>query len=708
MTRIFQQRYTPTCLPLRASILAALLCLASTQDAQASDLSFLLNAPGFRVTSISADGKVIAGWLTIADANYSSGERTNLAYYSSTGQLNIVDLDSSTPSNLYRRANVPTGISANGAVIVGNIFQCTDIIRCRTTAFRWNPEGGFRYLTAPSGIPLENSVYLSDTEALGVSGDGNVVVGFAHSRSPLLPAPQVALVWRNDAQTRHIFFAEHKASAATAASFDGSVVAGYSCNDYNCQAFRWTETTGGVLLGTIGGNGSSRATDISMDGQVITGQSRVLGTLEQQAFRWTPETGMVGLGTLPGHQRSDGLAISGDGKVIVGYSSPATSSIAESRAIRWSQETGLQAFDQYLATNRVQLPTGIILTHAIDTSQDGSVTVGHAYDIEMKKTLAWVARIGNGPPGIITDTSGFMAGLGATSQLMANTASNLPESLVSGSRNRTIFDRITASGNSCAWATAAVNFHDDNAGRQSTFDAGICKNFGSWRAAASIGNLSIRQRISTNVNGRATANNITFEAATRFGDGWEFDILAAVGRHDLRFDRSYMNGNAQETSAGKANGNYGALRTRILARNLWGTETTKLTPHFSISRTSVELESTTETGGAFPTKYTGADWRSTNASTGVSVAMNAGQRTSITTTLDFTHRISEPDATIGADPGVPLATQLDADNVDRNWLNVAVQLDHYLSDRSALQLGISASSRDTSNIGVGVTYSIVF
>ena len=93
-------------------------------------------------------------------------------------------------------------------------------------------------------------------------------------------------------------------SGATAISSDGKVV-GYSQDARgNYRAFLWTPdqpngTTGTMIdLGTLGGN-EVWATDVNAAGQVVGG-STLPGEREGHAFVWTQATGMVDLGTRGG------------------------------------------------------------------------------------------------------------------------------------------------------------------------------------------------------------------------------------------------------------------------------------------------------------------------------------------------------------------------------------------------------------------------
>jgi probable HAF family extracellular repeat protein len=129
-------------------------------------------------------------------------------------------------------------------------------------------------------------------------------------------------------------------------SRDSKTAIGYIDNGFFTpyHAFRWTESTGLVDLGTLDPPNnvtkSSYAHDVSSDGSVIVGFSSTPG-LWEHAFRWTAATGMVDLGSgaapgLDGSSRAYGT--SADGNVVVGWSSFPTTTAA----FRWTEIGGFQ------------------------------------------------------------------------------------------------------------------------------------------------------------------------------------------------------------------------------------------------------------------------------------------------------------------------------------------------------------------------------
>jgi probable HAF family extracellular repeat protein len=83
------------------------------------------------------------------------------------------------------------------------------------------------------------------------------------------------------------------------ASADGSRLVGWrNFPDGRSEAILWTDGSGTVLLGTLGGT-HSFAEGISADGSTVVGDSDNADGI-REGFLWTEVTGMVGLGSLGG------------------------------------------------------------------------------------------------------------------------------------------------------------------------------------------------------------------------------------------------------------------------------------------------------------------------------------------------------------------------------------------------------------------------
>jgi len=110
---------------------------------------------------------------------------------------------------------------------------------------------------------------------------------------------------------------------------DSGVVVGYSeTADGYVHAFRWTLGEGMTDLGTLGGD-SSRSVAVNANGMIV-GQSSTTHDAYNHAFAWTPKGGMVDLGTLDGNTVATAVNIHG---MVVGRSG--------SRAFVWTKSTGM-------------------------------------------------------------------------------------------------------------------------------------------------------------------------------------------------------------------------------------------------------------------------------------------------------------------------------------------------------------------------------
>jgi probable HAF family extracellular repeat protein len=158
----------------------------------------------------------------------------------------------------------------------------------------------------------------------GVSADGNVVVGYSYSASGIEAFRWTAatgLVGLGDLPGGSFN------SYSISVSADGNTVVGGSLSASGYEAFRWTAATGMVGLGDLpGGSFDSYPTAVSADGSTVVGGSSTAAGY--RGFIWDPVNGMrdlaqvlefdQGLTSVHGWQLFEPEAISDDGRVIVG------------------------------------------------------------------------------------------------------------------------------------------------------------------------------------------------------------------------------------------------------------------------------------------------------------------------------------------------------------------------------------------------------
>jgi uncharacterized membrane protein len=215
-------------------------------------------------------------------------------------------------------------------------------------------------LLAPPADALSLIDLGAGSSVSGVSADGSAAVGQGTDGE--------ALRWTTSGGVQSLGVlpgnesAPGRASAAFAASTDGSVVVGVDSTGAD-QAFVWTEAGGMQPLGFLPGASDSFATDVSGDGSVVVGVSG------GRAFRWTEAGGMeeiVALGFNPETFFGESilLSVSGDGSTIAGATN--------GEAFRWTDAGGIELLEN---------PSpGFFDTYANAISSDGSTVVGTSYD----------------------------------------------------------------------------------------------------------------------------------------------------------------------------------------------------------------------------------------------------------------------------------------------------------------------------------------
>ncbi len=240
-------------------------------------------------------------------------------------------------------------------------------------ASRWDSAGTLLFLGSLPGN-LGSTAYGIDDAGATIVGSANNVSAFGTTWH--------AFRWTQASGLVDLGTSAGNFSRANGVSGDGSVAVGW-CNGVPRQPARWIGTTFAPL-----GNGTTagEAWAASADGSVITG---VYGN---ELFRWTQAAGMQLLGKLPGSTASDvatGLDISAYGDVIVGSQ---TSLSSPPRAFLWRASTGLVDLASYLSGLGVTQVAGWSLRSAVGVSVDGTRIAGWGVN-PANQTDSWFATI---------------------------------------------------------------------------------------------------------------------------------------------------------------------------------------------------------------------------------------------------------------------------------------------------------------------------
>jgi uncharacterized membrane protein len=268
-------------------------------------LGFLSTANGeSEAAAVSADGTFIAG-----DSSDTLERPVRWAADLQISNLGIAPM---------RNNGYVTGISGDGAVVVGFAYSNTDIV---DYMFRWTALG---------------MQEIGQGRAEGISSDARVIVGYV---APTDGEFGNAASWGTGSADPASLAAApgFQYTSAHATNSDGSVIVGEAFNwDTSAHAVRWT-SAGLEDLGTLPGDNHCAAFAVSADGSLIAGQSSTMSLYDDdgRAMIWDAKQGMRALidtliaqgAALDGWQLIRVSGVSADGSVLVGWGKDPTGTI---------------------------------------------------------------------------------------------------------------------------------------------------------------------------------------------------------------------------------------------------------------------------------------------------------------------------------------------------------------------------------------------
>jgi probable HAF family extracellular repeat protein len=249
--------------------------------------------------------------------------------------------------------------------------------------------GGLRPVGGMHWMPTSGDVYIGGISANTISRDGRVIAGEAIDANRI----QQAAIWQRGTEWRLLGSIAPNAapcdsllSTVIGGNADGSVLVGLAWNGCRiARAFRWTEATGMVDLGSSVENHSSRADGVSGDGRVVVGwQEQPTGFW--QAAKWID--GKQTIITGPEGLIGPANAANSDGSIIVGDNCrPSTQS--DQSAWIWTARDGVQC----LPLPRPRFAReGFFTGLGLATSEDGRVIGGsQSFGLDAESVI-WIDR----------------------------------------------------------------------------------------------------------------------------------------------------------------------------------------------------------------------------------------------------------------------------------------------------------------------------
>lgn len=282
---------------------------------------------------------------------------------------------------------IPTGsefgsaqaASFDGRYIIGYQQYFPDIYR----GFRWTAEGGYQDIGDLPGGPVS-------TVPSAISRDGRTIVGQGNYSFTGTSVVADAFVWTEETGIYALpgLGGSGGASEALGVSGNGRVVVGSSMGETGNRPVRWSlEDSAPFTLADLPGGGEvGNAYGVSEDGRFITGFS--FSSRGPEAALWKDfGATVINLGDLPGGAVSAiGLGVTDDGSMAVGYSAASQGE----RGFIWDAEHGMRDAKVALQSYGLDL-RGWTITRVNAITPDGMVLVGDG--VHGTRNEGWIAVI---------------------------------------------------------------------------------------------------------------------------------------------------------------------------------------------------------------------------------------------------------------------------------------------------------------------------
>lgn len=594
------------------------ILLAASPAALANDFIDLsgiedLNGRSLNPTGIAADGNVIVG-----NSPNAHGRSRAYRWNALTGKLDDLGTLAGGDSASARAVN------ANGEVVVG---AATDG-NASSRAFRWTAADGMQSLGTLNGG--------SFSEANAVNAKGDVVVG----SSGIGNGARHAFRWTEAAGMQYLGTLQGGAnSTAFGVNAVGDVVVGEADNgrtDVNgnriYRAFRWSEAKNEMEdLGTLAGD-NSKATAVNATGNVVVGSSNYKAgdSLLRHAVRWIEVDGTMkieDLGTLGG-DLSAASAVNAKGDVVVGSSALAGN--MQYRAFRWSAASGMQSIEDWLAAYGI-IVKGPNTLLATGVNADGSAVIG-----QLDNGHGFLARASG-----MVDVPEFNAGLYrvANSALLAINDADLVMHGAHGNPMRTLLPV----GRASFWSAGDIGQqqHGVYDSKQGVAEIG----YGYRPSPALQFNVALGRSYNNAATGlggetKARSTYVLPEFILSTPDGSTKTSLSIYyGQGDLRIDRAYLNAGNLTHAYGKPDTETLGARVRLDWLDAITVGKTSLTPYASLTYMQSRMDGYTELGNAFPVQWNKRREHATTARVGIDAVRTVNDTISVLANLEVAHRV---------------------------------------------------------------------
>ncbi len=610
---------------------------------------------------------------------------TYAGYTYASGQSLAFKLVGTTLTTLYPLApnynSIAVAALNNGSLVVGYSSDLSGF----NHAASWSDSTGL----VATKLDLGGNYIESEATGVGISGTTTTIIGWGFSNSSYL---HQAFYHRNGGivDLGGLLWPT-ESSKALGVSADGNMVVGSVADNYSLPTYvngfvhGYGNTTIVQAHNAIPAFASSfltftQLTAISGDGTVAVGYaSSSLNPGDEQAFKYTlAGAGYAALGTLGGSW-SKARAINQDGTVIVGHSE---NSAGNEEA--FVHQNGAMTNLGFLAGGSISVATGV--------SADGTVIVGHS-NTTSGYTHAFVYA-----NQTMLDADEWLRSLNGPGSLLAMTT-NLNQQPLEGAHHRPLMSYDGMGKQSQAWATGDFGASSRQSDRHMTSgEVGVSGTFGGFVLGVAAGHASLNQDLLFGGNASISGNYLLVEADTRLADKESIVSLVLLrGAYDADANRGYATGSGTDTSLGRTSLKTSSARLRFDGPAQKFITAVSATPFVSYTATRTTADAYTETTGSFPASFGAQEHTAQEGRLGITARYVTSPSTTLLFTAEWIHRFDDAgdglvatSATMGTLTAAGIAPTA-------NQARFGFEIDHKLSADTLLNFSVHTAGTGASS-----------
>lgn len=503
--------------------------------------------------------------------------------------------------------------------------------------------------------------------------DGRFAVG---SLERVTDSQSHAMIWDTKLNAVTDIDTLYQYSYSALVSTDGAVVAGVGGQlNGPSQVFRWTKDGGMTDIGALEVGQSMALRDMSADGNVVVGRGYMfdpnVGEDTFYAYRYSVDaTGqgtLTNLGVLyqpqPGWvSESEAIAVSADGAYVVGNSY--TDYYGE-QGFRWSEETGMQSIEEWLANAGVT--PGFDSKNAEFISDNGNVVMGATREDDI-----YIARVGD-ISGVIIESEFYPTVVQAASVALQGGVSSANTALF-GAQGNPMRNRLAA-GERSVWGTVDGGYDNGDIakGGLALGEFGLAYGIADGLTARmSVGGTYSDQDLDAGGWVKQSGFFISPEFTADLGSNLYLTLGGYLGRTDIDTQRGYMNGTIQDSSEGSTNADTWAAKIRLDWLNAATVAKTEITPYIGLSYARTTVDAYTEHSGSFPVRYDEISDHQTIARVGADFVRPMSETVRLLAKTEVSYQFEDQAATTtGTLTGIS-DFSIDGQQLDQVWLRGGV------------------------------------